>query len=367
MAKNWLAALHKLDESNLRERGNPHDNVLQTKSPSFNFVFGKGHGLPRGFTLVMGGPPKGGKTLVSNALVGHLHQKDPEAIVIKFDTEFREGVQSTSEELSEMWGVDLDRYVVYQTNSPMDIFDRIEKEIAAMCQDGMPLAAVIIDSVNGIQGRRAMNADTIETQQIGDEAKTLTDGFKRILAVQRKYGFALILTCQIRAEMDMLEQKRGNKVKMSLPFALQHYCEYFLFVEPNRNVEGRTSLSGEEFRDKEATDMDKNSKGEKTGHKIKVTMKDSSCGHKGRVGEFTLDYGKGIINTWEEVFTLGLNRGIIERPSLSQYKFQDKEWRGKEKVWEDLKNDQRLQDAIIAELFARDAKGVYDADDAAAE
>ena len=127
MAKNWLNALHKLDESNLRDRGNPHDNVLQTKSPSFNFVFGRGHGLPRGFTLVMGGPPKGGKTLVANALVGHLHAKDPEAIVIKFDTEFREGVQSTTEELTEMWGVDPERYVVYQTNSPMDIFDRIEK------------------------------------------------------------------------------------------------------------------------------------------------------------------------------------------------------------------------------------------------
>lgn len=366
MAKNWMQALHKLDENQVEAR-NPHEHVLRTGSPSLNFVFGKGHGLPKGFTLVMGGPPKGGKTLVTNSFVGELHRADPDAIVIKFDTEFREGVQSTKEELAAVWGVDVDRYMVYQTNSPMEIFDRIEKDIAAMCQEGMPLAAVVIDSVNGIQGRRAMNADSVETQQIGDEAKTLTDGFKRILGVQRKYGFALILTCQIRAEMDMLEQKRGNKVKMSLPFALQHYSEYFMFVEPNRNVEGRTGLTGEEFRDTDAKDMDKNSKGEKTGHKIKVTMKDSSCGPKGRVGEFTLDYRKGIVNTWEEIFVLGVNRGIIERPSLSTYKFRDKEWRGKEKVWEELKADKALQDAIVDELFARDAAGTYDADDAAAE
>jgi RecA/RadA recombinase len=365
MAKNWMAALHKLDESQMAER-NPHENVLQTKSPSFNFVFGRGHGLPKGFTLVMGGPPKGGKTLISGAMVGHLHQRDKDAIVIKFDTEFREGVQSTKEEMAQMWGVDPDRYIVYQTNSPMDIFDRIEKDIAALCQDGMPLAAVVIDSVNGIQGRRAMNADTIETQQIGDEAKTLTDGFKRILGVQRKYGFALILTCQIRAEMDRTEIMRNNKVKMALPFALQHYSEYFMFVEPNRNADAKTSLAGEAFRDAEATDMDKNSKGERTGHKIRVTMKDSSCGPKGRVGEFTLDYRKGIVNTWEEVFTLGVNRGVIERPSLSTYKFGKHEWKGKEKVWEALQADQKLQDAIVAEIFALDASGAFDAEDAKA-
>jgi RecA/RadA recombinase len=194
MAKNWLASLQKLD-TNVLANTNPHENVLRTASPSVNFIFGRGHGVPRGYTVVMAGPPKGGKTLVSNSFTGWVHQNDPQAIVVKFNTEFREVVQGSEEERARVWGIDPDRYVVYQTNNPMEIFDRIEKEIAALCQDGMPLAAIIIDSVNGIQGRRAMNADTVETQQIGDDAKTLGDGFKRILAVQRKYGFALILTC----------------------------------------------------------------------------------------------------------------------------------------------------------------------------
>jgi len=361
MAKNWLAALEKLDNNPIANK-RPHENTLRTYSPSLNFIFGRGHGLPRGYTMVMAGPPKGGKTLVSNCFTGWVHQNDPDAIVVKFDTEFRGDVQSTPEEMKEMWGIDSDRYLVYQTNDPKDIFDRIENEIAAMCQDGMPLAAVVIDSVNGIRGRRSMNADSVEVQQIGDDAKTLGDGFKRILAVQRKYGFALILTCQIRAEMDMLEQKRGNKVKFALPFSLQHYAEYFVYVEPNRNVEGRTSLTGEEFKDAELGDMSK-SGSEKTGHKIKVTMKDSSCGPKGRVGEFTLDYRRGLINVWEEVFTLGVNRGIIERPNLTTYRFGDAEWRGKEKVWEALRESPDLQQAIVDELFERDHKGSYDAED----
>jgi hypothetical protein len=159
---------------------------------------------------------------------------------------------------------------------------------------------------------------------------------------------------------------RGNKVKFALPFALQHYAEYFVYVEPNRNKDGKVGLEGDGFLNSELTDMDANSKGEQIGHKIKVTMKDSSCGPKGRVGQFTLDYRKGIINQWEEVWTLCYNRGVIENPKLGSYKFKEREWRGKESVWEDLKKDPKLCEAMVEELFARDQAGAYDAHDRAA-
>ncbi len=356
--KNWLAALTKYEDT-VTGNYNAHEHVLRTPSPSVNFLFGKGHGLPVGYTLALGGPPKGGKTLLCNMLVGQIHKDYPEGIVLKFDTEYRAEAQMTPEEGKRIWGIDPDRFVIYQTNNPVDIFDRIEKDFAAQCQEGLPLKAIIIDSVTGIKGRRAMNADTIETQQIGDDAKTLGDGFKRILDTVRKYRIALILTCQIRAEMDALEQRRGNKVKMSLPFSIQHLAEYFMFIEPNLNKEGRTDLAGEEFRNAELGDMNENGKGEQTGHKIRAKMKDNSCGPKGRVAEFTLDYNRGLINAWEEVFRLGVNRGIIERPNLQTYVFGENKWRGKEEAWKAVRESEALQKAIIDELFARDGRGAY--------
>jgi RecA/RadA recombinase len=135
------------------------------------------------------------------------------------------------------------------------IFDRIEKDIAAMCQEGAPIRLVIIDSINAIQGRRAMNADTIMTQQIGDLALTLQDGFKRILPVQRKYKIAVILTSHVRAEMDQAEQMRGNKVKMAAGFGVQHYGEYFMYVEQNRSKAGSETLLGEKLEDENNTDL----------------------------------------------------------------------------------------------------------------
>lgn len=364
MAKNALQSLLKL-EGAVTSNVDPHQNVVRTQSPSVNFIFGKGHGLPRGFTLALGGPPKGGKTLLCNSFTGQLHKDDPTAVVVKFNTEFREGGQGTAEERKRIWGIDPERYVVYEVNSPMLIFDRIEKDLAAACEEGMNIGLVIIDSTSGIQGRRAMNADTIETQQIGDLALTLGEGFKRILPVQRKHNFAVILTCQIRAEMDMLEQKRGNKFKMQLPLAVQHYAEYFAYVEPNRNKEGRTDLSGNEFKDAEAGDINDNA--EQTGHKIRVKMKDSSCGPKGRLAEFTLNYSKGMINLYEEVFLLGVNRGIISKPNNLMYTFGEHTWKGKPSALEAFKSSPQLMDLVLSELKRRDNEGAYEAEDAVGE
>lgn len=361
MAKNKFLTQLQDHEGAIVERYDPHQRVLRTMSPSFNFTFGKGHGLPLGYTVALGGVPKGGKTLLASALVGQAHQDYPDGVVLKYDTEYREEFQATPEQLHDMFGVDDDRYQVFQTNSPMKIFDHIEKDVAAKCEAGMQLVAVIIDSVNGIVGRRSMNADTVETQQIGDDAKTLGDGFKRILAVQRKYKFAIILTCQVRCEMDKIEQMRGNKLKISIPFAVQHYAEYFMFVEPDRNKEGKTALDGTAFVDADMGDI--RGDADQVGHKIMGQMKDSSAGPKKRRFEFTLDYRKGFINIYEEVFKLGINRGIIERPNNTTYVFKGKTWRGKENIWAALKEDEQLRMDIVAELYRRDSMGVYDADD----
>jgi hypothetical protein len=327
-------------------------------------MFGKGHGLPRGYSAILGGPPKGGKSLISNMFAGWIHQNDPTAYVIKVDAEFRAQVQATPEELAADFGIDPKRFIVWQTNDPVEIFDRISNDIPAMCQEGMNLAAIIIDSANSIQGMSSSEAESVEKQFVADEARTLGRGFKRILKPIRDNNVALLVVCQVRVEMDPLEQKRGNKVRMALPFALQHFGEYFIYVEKNRNVDGRVALDGNEFLDPSAKDMDKNSKGEKTAHKIKVTMKDSSCGPKGRVAEFTLGHNTGLVNTWEEVFTLGKNRGVISLEG-STYSFGDKSWRGKEKLWDDLKSDPALSAAIVTAINEKDKRGDFAAEDAA--
>jgi hypothetical protein len=202
-----------------------------------------------------------------------------------------------------------------------------------------------------------MNNTSVMQQTIGDLALTLQEGFKRILPVQRKHRFAVICTAHVRAEMDLQEQMRGNKVKMGASYGVQHYAEYFMYVEPVRSKEGNKDELGNAFEDESKKDM--MDKVEKTAHKIRVVMKGNSAqgSAAGRTGEFTFDYKRGIVNQHEEVFNLGINRGIIGRPTNTAYVFGDKKWNGKPAFLAHLKSDDQMQRAIIKALREEDMKG----------
>ncbi len=357
--KNWQAKLQALDGAVMHDY-NPFANVVRWSSPSLNFIFGNTWGLPRGYSTVLFGPPKAGKTVLLNDMTAQIHRDDDEGQVIKFDTEFREEGQLTPARM-KLIGIDPTRYTAYSVNSPVQIFDRIEKDIAEMCQDGFPLRAIYIDSLNGIMGRRMGDAASIDKVQIGDLALTLQDGLKRILEFQRKFRVSIVATAQVRAEMDQTEQMRGNKFRMAVANATQHWAEYFAFVEPLLNKESRTTLLGEKFEDETVTDL--NGKAEQFAHKLRITMKNSSVGPKGRVGVLTMHDDRGIINTHEEVYLLGVNRGIIERPNNRTHTFGDKSWGSKEAMLEALR-DPDLAGAVLAECRARDIAGKFDAQDA---
>ena len=357
MAKSkWMEKLQKLPGA-VDFSYNYFDHVVRSKSPSLNFIFGKGWGLPLGTTAIFWGPAKSGKSLSSYLMAAELHATDPEAIVVRFDTEMRGGFQLTAD-TAKTWGIDMNRFITYNTNTPNEIFDTIEKEILSYIQDGMPLKMIIIDSLSGIRGRRSLNADTIDTQQIGDQAMTLQDGLSRILHIVKKNKIALVLTAHARAEMDPLEIRRGKKYKMQSAFAAQHFAEYFVLVERNYNKEGRTDLLGREFVNEQYSDLVDNS--EATGHKIRVKMVDCSAGgSKGRTGEFTFDYNRGLINVHEEVFRLGVNRGVITKPSTMSYEYNGMKWTGRANCIQALEASKELQEAIIAELIDKDNNGGY--------
>lgn len=337
-------------EGAITEVYNPFNHVIRSPSPSFNSLFGRGHGLPLGYSLALYGPYKGGKSLICNAMIGQLHRDYPDAVAIKFDTEIREQGQMTAE-TARMWGLDIERYLCYQVNHPEQIFDRIEHDIGAACQAGEPIKLIVIDSTNGIQGRRESNADSVGVQQIGDHAATIQAGLKRILPIQRKYKFALILVQQVRATLDQLEIKRGNLVQMAAANGLKHHCEYFVYIEPNKNKDGRHDLQDNEF----IGDLkDANGNPDKIAHKIRATMKESSFGTRGRMAEFTFSYKNGIINTHEEVFLLATNRGVIHRPNNTSYEYGDRKWVGKGAMLDALRADTDLCDEIVKELRRRD-------------
>lgn len=341
----WMSKMQEL-EGAVTLRRDVHKTVLRSSSPSTNFIFGGGYGLPRGFSMVLYGKPGSGKSMLTNDIIGQMHRDYPEAVAVKFNTELREEAQ-LSPASAKVWGIDLDRYLPYNVNAPELIFNRIQNEVGAMAEE-VDVGLIIIDSINLIQGRRAAKQMDVNVQNIGDLAATLKDGLRLVLPVQRKNNISVILCSHVTAEMDPGEQMRGNTVKMSAGNGTQHYAEYFVMTQKIESKAGRLDLLENELKDE--TNKDLMGHSENTGHKVRVVMKKSSFGAAGRAGEFTLDYKRGIINQHEELFLLGKNRGIIENSGPS-YTFDGTKWVGKAGILEAIKTNVGLQtklwDAIV--------------------
>jgi len=342
MTNKWMQKLNKM-EGAVNKEYNPFSegNVLRSTSPSLNWIFGKGAGLPFGYGAILFGPPKSGKSLVSNLFIGALHAQDPEAVAIKFNTEMREAGQ-----MEDYWGVDQDRYMAYDVNEPEFIFDRIKNEILPMVEDGMPLKLIVIDSLQGIQGVKESNRDSMTNHLMGDHAKTIQDGLKAILPTIRRHRIALICCAHIRGNMDA--GMYGPKEKMAGGWAQKHFFEYF--IEVKRNNKADTKIEDDTIKDFRG-------KKEMVGHKIYVKMTESSVGVAGRSGQFTLTYDKGLTDVGEEIATLAKSLNLVEMPNNRTYVVGDNKYTSKADFNKALEEDKELQQRLLEQIYNKD-KGI---------
>lgn len=349
--KKLMAKLFKLDGYVNREY-DPYQHVIEPSSPSLGYTFDNTWGLPYGYTLLLWGEQKGGKSLIARMMAGDVHRQDPNAVVLYYNTECREELQATPKSL-QTFGIDLNRYAAYNSNDPKSIFDPIENDVPKLIAEGLNVRLIVIDSVTDIMGRKMQKSETVGDFIIGDNAATVGDGLNRIKMTLRKHRIACILVAQARAEFDQHEQMRGKKIKMAAAWAVKHKAEYFAQVEHLKTAEGKKDLLGNSFADENIQNVMSSAKdaqeGDIVARKIRATMEQSSCGRDGRTSVFTLHKDKGLINTNEEVFLLGSgNFGVIEEPTTGRYKFGENQWHGKEAMLKALDEDSQLRKNVLA-------------------
>ncbi len=362
--KKLMSKLYKLEGYVARDY-DPYQHIIEPSSPSLAYTFDNTWGLPFGYSLLLWGEGKSGKSLIARMMCGDLHKQDPDAVALYYNTEMREELQATPQQL-QSFGVDLDRYAAYNHNDATHIFDPIEQDIPKLIQEGLKIRLIVIDSLTDILGRKMVASDSVGNYVLGDNAATVGDGLNRIKATLRKYKIACIMVAQARAEFDTHEQMRGKKVKMAAAFAVKHKAEYFMQVEHLKTKEGKTDLSGHALQDSTIANVmaasNEAKEGDSVGRKMRCTMEQSSCGRDGRTGIFTLHKDLGLVNTHEEVFLLGAgNFGVIEEPTQGRFKFGDRNWHGKDAILKAIEEDTQLRKDILAackriDLARREAK-----------
>jgi RecA/RadA recombinase len=339
MSKNkWMKQLQSLDGA---VNADQDLQVLKSPSPSLNWIFGKNGGIPLGSSAVFYGPQKSGKSLASYLYAGYIHRTDPEAMVVRFDTEMRSMFQMRGN-----WGIDYNRFMAFDTNNPIEIFDQISGPINAMVQEGMPLKLIIIDSLTALAGLREQDADSIAKAQMGDRAAAVTKGLKQILPIIRRNKIALIATSHLRANFDA--GLYGPKEKAALSWSEKHFFEHFIEVKKDGSSEGKSDILGNKLENDAVKDFRGNK--EITGHKIYVKMAENSLGVAGRSGEFTIDYTKGLINVHEEVFCLAVNNNLVERPNNRTYIFDGASFSSKADFVNAIKDNEELQAKLLQKI-----------------
>jgi hypothetical protein len=341
MAENkWLKQLRKHDAvvDNNYDAFAP-ENCVYTPSPYINWVFAnKSAGIPKGSGVLLFSEPKAGKSLLSQAIAGQLHEDDGEGIVMYFSTEMKGKYQK-----GFFGNIDPDRIVMYDTSDPRDVFDYLADEVQPMVQDGMPLKMVIIDSLTAIGGIKA-EGRSVGDHLIGDKALTITRGLDRIIPFFKKHGITYITVAQIRMNIG---EMYGPDVKAAVPKACEHNHEYFISVKKAGSADDRKDLAGQSF---EGEVKDARGKKAVTGHKIYVKMEQNSIGQAGRTAKVTLDYKRGFINQHEEIFELGANTGVIERPNNVTYVYEGQNYKGKKAMAEAIKEDPEMAQRILDQV-----------------
>jgi hypothetical protein len=341
----WLKQLRKKDTFVDHEYDAfAPENCIFTPSPYINWTFAnKSHGIPKGSGVLLYSDPKAGKSLLSQAVAGQLHEDDGEGYVMYFSTEHKGKFQK-----GFFGNIDPDRILMYDTSDPRDIFDFLAEDVAAMVQDGFPLKLVIIDSLTAIGGIKA-EGRSVADHLIGDKALTITRGLDRIIPFFKKNNITYITVAQVRMNIGAMH---GPDTKAAVPKACEHNHEFFMSVKRAGAADDKKDISGNSF---EGEFKDARGKKAVTGHKIYVKMEQNSIGQAGRTAKVTLDYKKGFINQHEEIFELGVNTGVIERPNNVTYNYEGESYRGKAAMAQAIKDDPELGSRILDQVYALDS------------
>lgn len=339
-------------DANLRQQVESDPPALQTDSPGVNYLFGKAAGMKAGDSMLLYGPPKSGKSLLTAAFIGHLHKSDKTAWALKFDSEFRE---DWLDHWAEPFGIDRNRIAYNLTNKPEEIFDYIANDVVALIQKAMkeagtddpavgnPIKLIVIDSLASIDYPKEANAEKTTNMVMGDAASYLPRGFKKILPILKKYKISLIACQHIRDNMNP-QSAKYNPYTIPGGKGIKHFIEYWMLVE---------KINSKDSKIFDSDKLDGSGRPIKIGHALRVKMEENSNGPQDRHVEVDLSYTKGLINIEKEVATLAVNMGVAQTAGAWIH-YNGEKWNGVEKFAEAISKNPDLKNDLVAKISEND-------------
>lgn len=325
-----------------------HFSVDATSSGSFNLdsAIGCG-GIPDGRLTLWSGPESSGKTLGSLCFAKKKQQEGKRILFIDAECTWDHNWAS-------MLGlkVDADSMMVAQESSGSKIFDLLcgkpsnkkrkspipgilsEEFLSKMEEEGSPLGAIILDSINAVAPPLEEDMETGD-QQIGSLSRFLPPMLRRLTPLLKRFNVPMIAICQARTNIG---QMRGDPLTISGGKALMHAASLWL---DSRKINGTEIY----------TDSDINQENP-IGHCLRIKVRKNKVGPPARKAEMTIYYTRGI-DLRPELIDQGLERGLISNEGKTFYYsgFEGGKIVGKNNVKAAIFNDKTLAKRLFNDII----------------
>ena len=327
---------------------------IATPSPSLNWSIDGGI-RPGGF-YCFEGPESSGKSFIALCCVAELLKKDKDSIALWFDAEGAFSVHFLNILLPDV--EDQKRLVVASSKGGMkgtDIFDYFNSEVLSMAQDGLKIAAVVVDSLQMIIAPKEANLKSTGDHLMGDLSSYLPKALRLISGPSKprlKEGFVgipWIFISQVRDNLDPSAAYTGKKYNISGGRAFRHALDVEILFEIIESK--KTRIYGEEHKNM-------NDSAVQIGHRVRSTVQKNKFGPPKRVAEFDLIYDVGIVNQAAEIASLGIRLGLITKDGITYYYGTEKLAVGEPKTIELLASRPDIQDKIMFEVFNKKPEAI---------
>lgn len=304
--------------------------TITSGSLSFDAALGGGWATNHWIEII--GQESAGKTAIVLKTIAANQRRDPNWTVLWCATE------DFVDEYAEMWGCDLDRIIVEESNTMEVVYESCIEFLETRGID-----CIVIDSLPAMVPAREQ-AGTMEDFQPGLVA-FLTGKFFRMSNPSMKRS--------------MVEEQRP--------------CTGFIINQWREKIGGygdpRTTPGGKgknffffQRVDVKREDFIKNTKQEPVGQTIKLTVIKNKLGRPRRVGfvdayiSKTAYFSAGDYDVAKDVVSAALAYDVISRPKKGYYAFGDLEWYGRPRLDEAIEEDSKLRGRVKRSVIAAAAK-----------
>lgn len=299
--------------------------AISTGSPKLDEAIGIG-GIPMGRITQLAGQESSGKTMLALSCIREYLNKNPENTALFIDAEY-----TYDPAWAEKQGVDTSRVMVIKTNDAKAIFEgligtvkvnkttkKVSKNMKGILDHVIEgtdprfknLGIIVLDSIAVLNTPLELAAE-VGKANMAPIPRFMSTELKKLTPVVAQANVAFIGINQVRVN---LGQMFGDPSTSPGGKALKHACSLMLNMAP-------VFSAGSVIED---------DSGERIGHTVRAKIQKNKVGAPFKQAEYKIEYQKGVVETHEEVFDLGIEYGLIVRPNNQMYEIAGESVRGRD-------------------------------------